>query len=583
MLLLSTLGISLIWLVLALALIGLGSLFLARFSENYPLLDAFWIGLAAFIAFLEIWNLLLPITAWPAIILFLAGVFGLLANRSALLHRIKSAPPSHRWLLLPAIAIVLFLAFRSSGPCDYYDTGLYGVSAVRWILTFPAVPGLANLHGRLGFNSSVFLFVAALQNVDLASHLFGGLIMSAFCLALLPAFARVAFGTSVAPADWFHSILAIPAIFWATRSKIVGTLTDEPAAVACLVAAGILFENLCRTNETADAPRDPASSRLLVAIALFALAVSFKLSTVVFALLAWCLAFRQIWRTTPHLQRKLYVALAVIFPAAILLPWLARSVILSGYPFYPATLFAFPVDWKVPLSVARYYAVGVQSWGRIPDAPISGTRGWSWLSVWLHQTLHNRVGFQVPLAISLLGLAIALALRPRTPRRSANPCLGLLLPSLLAILFWFFAAPDLRFGQFAIWTAAATLGSRGIVSFTSGRPGARLRSRAALAVLLLSMFWCLISFGWQQPYRTLLALKAFPSLPQPDIVIRHTRSGLAIFVPARGNQCWDSPQPCTPYFDETLRLRQPPPAYRSGFTSQLTADDLQKSAPPAAP
>ncbi|HET8925308.1 MAG TPA: hypothetical protein VFN26_20160 [Candidatus Acidoferrum sp.] len=583
MLLLLALEIFFIWSLLALVLIGLGSIFLSRFANNHSLLDAFWLGLAASAAFLEIWNLLLPINSWLALFVFFVGVFGLLANRSALLNRLRTAPPSSRWLFWPALAIVLFLALRSSGPCDYYDTGLYGASAVRWILTYPAVPGLANLHGRLGFNSSVFLFVAALQHglwVGLALHLFGGLLMAAFCLALLPACARVA-GSSPAPVDWFYSILAIPAIFWATRSKIVGTLTDEPAAIACLIAAAILFESLSHANE--DAPRPPDPSRLLVATALFSLAVVFKLSTVVFALLAWCLALRQIWLTAPSPpKRNLHFAAAVLFPAAILVPWLARSIILSGYPFYPATLFGFPMDWKVPLSVARLYAVGVQSWGRLPDAPIADTRGWAWLGVWLHQALRNRVGFQVPVAISLVGLAVVFALLLRRQPRSAFPALWLLLPSLPAIVFWFLASPDMRFGQFAIWTVAATLGSWGIVSLTSQRPAARVRNRAAFAILLLLLFWCLVSFGWQQPYHVLLAVKALPPLPKPDLVLRRTRSGFPVYVPTQGNQCWDAPLPCTPYFDETLRLRKPP-SFRWGFTSQFTAGDLQQSSSPVTP
>ncbi len=39
-----------------------------------------------------------------------------------------------------------------------YDLGLYYLKAVRWIATYPIVPGLANVQGHLGFNQSGFLF-----------------------------------------------------------------------------------------------------------------------------------------------------------------------------------------------------------------------------------------------------------------------------------------------------------------------------------------------------------------------------------------------------------------------------------------
>jgi hypothetical protein len=566
MLLLSALQIFLIWGVIAFTLIGIGSIVLSRFGKDYSLFDAFWMGLAASIALLEIWNLLLPITSSTSVLLFCGGVLGFLVNRSILFNLLKTTLQSSPRVILLAIVIVLFIAFRSAGSCDYYDTGLYGASAVRWIQTYPAVPGLANLHGRLGFSSSVFLFIAALQQGpwrDLALHLFSGFILAALCLTILPAWARVAAKPSASPADWFHCILAIPAIFWATRSKIVGTLTDEPAAIACLVAAGIFLENFSPSNE--ESQPSPGPARLIVAITLLSLAVSFKVSTIVFALLAWCLVFRRIWLLSGSAQKRTtYLAAAFAFSALILLPWGARGIILSGYPFFPGTILGFPVDWKLPLSVAQLYVAGLQSWGRIPGAPFADTHGLVWLRVWLNHAIRSRVAFQVPLGISLAGLVAALVFRIRSKPRPVCPWLWLLLPSLTSTVFWFWAAPDLRYSQFAIWTIAGTLGSWGIVTVTSGRPATH--SRAAFALLLLSIVWCLVGFGWKEPYRSLLAVKELPPLPKADLVVRHTLSGLAVYVP-QGNQCWDAPLPCTPFFDESLRLRNAS-SLRWGFTSE---------------
>jgi len=95
------------------------------------------------------------------------------------------------------LAFALLLALRSCGSFEHYDTGLYGAPAVRWIQTFPAVPGLANLHGRFGFNSSAFLCIAALGQgpwKDLGFHLFTGFMLSAMWATLLPACARIVRG-----------------------------------------------------------------------------------------------------------------------------------------------------------------------------------------------------------------------------------------------------------------------------------------------------------------------------------------------------------------------------------------------------
>ncbi|EMO63800.1 hypothetical protein LEP1GSC133_1179, partial [Leptospira borgpetersenii serovar Pomona str. 200901868] len=34
-----------------------------------------------------------------------------------------------------------------------YDSGLYHIQSIKWIQEYSVVPGLANLHGRFGFNS----------------------------------------------------------------------------------------------------------------------------------------------------------------------------------------------------------------------------------------------------------------------------------------------------------------------------------------------------------------------------------------------------------------------------------------------
>src|SRR5271169_2804473 len=219
MILLSALEIFLTWAGFALALIGIGSIVLARFGKEYSLRDAFWMGLAISVALLEVWNLLLAITPWATILLLGIGIFGFLANRSVLVSHIQFTLQTSRGLFFLGVVFAFFLAVRSCGPCQYYDTGLYGAPAVHWMQTYPAVPGLANLHGRFGFNSSVLLCIAALgQGVwkDLGFHLFTGFLLSALWATLLPTCARC-FRGSASPADWFHGILALPAFFWTTR------------------------------------------------------------------------------------------------------------------------------------------------------------------------------------------------------------------------------------------------------------------------------------------------------------------------------------------------------------------------------
>jgi hypothetical protein len=43
--------------------------------------------------------------------------------------------------------------------------------------------------------------------------------------------------------------------------------------------------------------------------------------------------------------------------------------------------------------------------------------------------------------------------------------------------------------------------------------------------------------------------------PDPPLKSFVTRSGLLLYVPEKGDQCWDAPLPCTPYPNSDLRLR----------------------------
>jgi hypothetical protein len=549
--------------ICAAVLVGIGSLILRNLSGSFRVTDAFWMGLAASAGFLEVWNLFFPITLAADISLAGAGVIGLWLSAESLTRDLKRVFSSNRLLFGAFATIVIGIALRAAGPCEYYDTGLYGAQAVRWIRTYPAVFGLANVHARLGFNTSVFLFHAALDQGpwrDLYFHLFDGLVLCAFWATILPACARIFRGIEVTPSEWFHAILAIPAAIWSSRASVVGTMTDEPSSVLCLIAAGLLFQYMER-DVSNGAGNSDGDSRVVVAATLLTLAVTFKLSTVVFAFLGWVLAFAILWSIR---RESRHVWIAFGGAVLILVPWLAGQIILSGYPFFPSPLAPFPGDWRVSRGIPELYELWVRSWARIPFVRVATTQGLVWLRPWFHAAVRDRAAFQVPMAIAAAATAI-LGL-PRLAARSIRlRGLWLLLPSLSSIAFWFWKGPDLRFGQAAIWTLAATLGSLGIA--TLARSVQFLRPRVIAAGLLIPIAWCLLSFGWRRSYQVLESVDGFVRLPEAAVVARQTVSGLTVYVPANGNQCWDAALLCTPYFNKTLRLRSPS-KMRWGFTSE---------------
>jgi hypothetical protein len=53
-----------------------------------------------------------------------------------------------------------------------------------------------------------------------------------------------------------------------------------------------------------------------------------------------------------------------------------------------------------------------------------------------------------------------------------------------------------------------------------------------------------------------VGVRTFLRLPVAKLTPHQTTSGLTINMPVETNQCWDAPLPCSPYFHDTLHLRQ---------------------------
>src|SRR5581483_11705082 len=129
------------WALLAAAFVGAG-LLVRRGLGLRPggagaLLDAFWAGWAATVASLQLWHLALPVAGRAALAAGAAGALGWLLGARGLRQSWPARDGRSRAALVSAgvfLAGALFLAWSALGP-PTSDTGLYHLSAVRWIKT----------------------------------------------------------------------------------------------------------------------------------------------------------------------------------------------------------------------------------------------------------------------------------------------------------------------------------------------------------------------------------------------------------------------------------------------------------------
>jgi MYXO-CTERM domain-containing protein len=554
--------LTLIWAALALVLVGLGSPVLRllgrRAARTADLEPAFWLGLAVAVAALQLWHFLAPIDTPAAALLTAAGLVGLLAGRSALRGAWSDVRALHPLLLAGWGLVVLLCAVWALAPLQWYDAGLYQVQAVKWAISYPVVPGLGNLHSRLAYNSSFFLYLALLRVVGGDGwyyHVGNGVLVLALLTAMASSIVAAARRKSLSRTALFDAVLVAPVLGLIGRLGLSTTANDLPVLVVQVLVAREVVAML-----DAASPRERGFSLAYVSI-LSVLGTALKLSFVFYGAAALGAALLLAARGGGT-RGRLRGAAVVAGPALLLgVPWLLSGVVLSGYPLFPSTALGAPVDWRIPPAEAQLEGADILAFARAPvsyppkpdelAAYERAGEGWAWLGPW---ATRNWQEFGPPLAVAALGMAAAL--RRRRDRAVLAGAAALVVPAWAAITAWFVAAPEPRFVGALFWIAAA-----GAVA------GAAPTGRGRLAVLALAAVAFLVTPQARdatKPLRTPLAMlrgrvvPAGPPAPGPLRPVT-TASGLVVYVPAAGQQTWDGPLLSTPTrVDPELRLRCPP-------------------------
>jgi hypothetical protein len=533
------------WLVAVAACLGIGLLGFRLAGVREVDVDrgfqAFWIGFALVLWLLQIWHLLLPVSPVAGAVLLCLGCTGLwLGARLRFEQRLRSSWP----FVIAAVLLALWFSNLSLRGLQHYDTGLYLLGSVHWASEHRAVPGLGNLHGRFAFNNAHLLYAALFRvgpwaervpNLVNGSLLCVFLMQSAWCGRRLLAESRAGHA--------FGLLMALPALVLANL-YLVSLSTDLPATLLAMLVAWRTFRLL--VGESAGREREELIGITLLAAA----AVSVKLSSAVFVGVCWLTALIAV--RADGRRAALATGLLVLAMA----PWIARGVVLSGYPLYPSALVSAPVAWRVPERQAVNEAESVRAWARVPGVPKELTlNGWYWLERWTerHVKLSLRPSFPLPLLLGATGLIAVVAAGSRGRSSRAKRGLLLLVPSAIGFGSWFVLGPDPRFAMFVFWSVAAT----GLATAVGvwDRAGARVVAAAAGALILVVVPKTIVPPGPEGGFH--------PS-PRSETKLVETESGLRLYVPAKGDQCWDAPLPCTPFPHRNLRLRRPA-SLTSGF------------------
>jgi hypothetical protein len=347
--------------------------------------------------------------------------------------------------------------------------------------------------------------------------------------------------------------MPITLFFLATCNRSNPPFISSPSADAAIfiveiVLTAFLLELLaCQDDSEID-----LSTKLTAIVCLALVSITLKLSSLGFAAatLVAVLAFELRHRRGFSSVKPITL---LILAVLLIVTWVIRSVIASGYLIYPLAATGLPVDWKVPEHLVRDERNAIFGWARLPYYQSWKIIGpWDWIPRWLLR-MTDRPDIVAPLGLIFICAICWFFFGARFFRqtdslvRSLSTLLGV---GVVSLAFWFWNAPDPRFLGASIWI---------IVLWTLGTTIASSPDqRTNISRMIVFLFWASVILAF---VRNGLALttstdgKWAQSIPPPALTARTTRSGLIVQTPLPGSYCWDAKLPCTPFFRPQLMLR----------------------------
>ena len=417
----------------------------------------------------SILNLFIPLGVASSIILFAGGLLLFVRYHPFQGMRVDRYPTGV-WVLL-ALIFLTVLEIATHRP-SVSDTALYHAQTIRWFESYPAVAGLGNLHHRLAFNSSWLVLHAAFSLAFLGLRSFH-LVNSFFILIVLSYFLGGIKDLSRGTASWsvFCKILFIPLTFYLFSSVVSSPAYDLPVSLLIWLIVILWMEMIERDSGF------NAYSLVIFILSVYALTI--KLS-------ALPLAGFAAWLIIAQVREKNWRRTAALFAMAslILIPWMARSVILSGYLVFPVSAIdLFSPDWKIPVGQVEDVKNGVVGFARLPGKNWQSalTMPFSeWVPIWFKDLTSNQQGI---LLFALLSPVLLWLMRFLNFKITRYQIFGFFV-LYVGILFWFFSAPDIRFG-YGFLVGACLLALSLFASILLKNTNASIRSTGFVVLLVL--------------------------------------------------------------------------------------------------
>jgi hypothetical protein len=398
-------------------------------AKYYSLIDAFFVGLCFVGAILNVWSLFLPTDIWAlaflvsvSLILFFSRSKYFVELFKNWFNQIKSEKV---FLVLILLSTFIVLLYSLVNP-QLYDTYLYHINAIQWNEMYKAVPGLANFHDRFGFNSSMFVLSAGFSFSAIYNQYIFVISSLSFLVFFIWLLKQIYFTKGLVG---LFSLLFLYFFIQQYAFDISSPGTDLlPNILVAFTLLSLLFENNSLEKK----------QLLYVVIPMFC--VTLKLATFPIAIIGIIALYRN------NKNLVLTVRNLFFFGIALILPWLIRNVILTGYIIYPMeNLDFFNFDWEVPKQTVSETKKWIYSWARVPFRDYNEVLSMpfkEWFSIWWKASLAKNKLFFILAAIAPFIYGIASFFKKREKNYSN---LFVICIAYSSFILWIFTAPDFRF------------------------------------------------------------------------------------------------------------------------------------------
>lgn len=456
---------------------------------------------------------------------------------------------SERKWIWTVIAIFVFIVLiLSSSTIRHYDTALYHAQSIRWIEEYGVVKGLGNLHNRLAYNSSFF----CLQALFSMRYIFGQSMHSVNGFI-----ACFFFVYSVISIKYFREKKLFVSDFLRLCILIYIGLESSYKCISSpgsdFFAIGLFFYIVTKMiSLLEDNVQDTFQYAVLCILGVFA--VSLKLSVAMIVIVTvipayWLIKNKQ-WK-----EMAVYILTGVL----IILPFLIRNVIISGYLIYPyPELDLFNVDWKMPAYTLLFDRNEIKVWGwGLNNINLFATPITEWFPVWYSgQSELSKVLFVIN--IFLIPILLVGGLYETIKRKGAY--LWIIITVVANLMLWFWGAPLSRYGMPFMCILPA---------YFIGKLSSLIKKQMSRKVIWYGVLVCIILNCYPMCVYAMEQLKeinVFKSADYPEYNCEvHTLDEERIYVQIEGDQSGYHSFPTTPYVQrlEVIELRDN--SLESGF------------------